>query len=45
MRTLLVVSSRDLEDISLEVISEVIARHLVRDALVIERAAGEGGEE
>ena len=37
--SLLVISSGDLEDISLEVIAEVIARHLVGDTLVVEGAA------
>lgn len=36
--TLLVVSSRDLEHIALEVISKAVSRNLVRDTLVIERA-------
>jgi hypothetical protein len=35
---LLIVTSRDLEDISLEVISERVTQDFMRDALVIERA-------
>lgn len=36
--TLLVIASRDLEDISLEVVTDVVSGDLGRDALVVERA-------